>query len=235
VPRLLIDRLRKHFGAVEALREATLHVHAGEILGIIGPNGAGKTTLLECIAGLVAPDGGEVRDEADRRVSSGTRRGLLLYLRDGIVPWPDQPTEWVLDFAAAVFEGRADWRDELASVLGLDELRGRRVGALSKGQRKRVLLALALAAPQPVLLMDEPFDGLDLRQTREVIHLFRRVAGQGRSLVLSIHSMTDAMRVCDRLVLLSDGRTVAEGTLDELRTYAGMASADLEDVFLALT
>jgi ABC-type multidrug transport system ATPase subunit len=108
------------------------------------------------------------------------------------------------------------------------------MGALSKGQRKRVLLALALTAPQPVVLMDEPFDGLDLRQTREAIALFRRVAGEGRSLVLSIHSMTDAARVCDRLVLLSDGRTVAEGTLDELRQRAGIPTADLEEVFLAL-
>src|SRR5262249_43958917 len=107
-------------------------------------------------------------------------------------------------------------------------------GALSKGQRKRVLVALALTAPQPIVLMDEPFDGLDLRQTREAIALLRRVAAGGRSLVVSIHSMTDAVRVCDRLVLLSDGRSIAEGTFDELRQRAGVAAGDLEDVFLAL-
>jgi ABC-2 type transport system ATP-binding protein len=82
--------------------------------------------------------------------------------------------------------------------------------------------------------MDEPFDGLDLRQTRETISLFRSLAHAGRSLVLSIHSMTDASRVCDRLVLLSDGRTIADGSVEELRVKAGIESNSLEDIFLAL-
>jgi ABC-type multidrug transport system ATPase subunit len=211
-----------------------LHVNEGEIVGILGPNGAGKTTLLECIAGLAAPDGGTIGGEGGRALSAAARRDLLLYLPDGIIPWPDQTADWVLDFAAAVFGARTDWRGELADMLALDELTGRRVGDLSKGQRKRVLLAIALTAPQPVVLMDEPFDGLDLRQTRETIALFRRLAREGRSLVLSIHSMSDAARVCDRLVLLSDGRTVAEGTLEELRERAGLEQPDLEEIFLAL-
>ena len=232
--RLVVNGLRKRFDSIEALREAGLHVDAGEIVGILGPNGAGKTTLLECIAGLAVADGGAITDGGDRALTSTARRDLLLYLPDGIVPWPDQTADWVLDFAGAIFGASTDWREDLAPVLGLDELVGRRIGTLSKGQRKRVLLALALAAPHPIVLMDEPFDGLDLRQTREVIAFFRRIAAEGRSLVLSIHSMSDAARVCDRLVLLSDGRTVAEGTVAELRERAGVASADLEEIFLAL-
>jgi ABC-type multidrug transport system ATPase subunit len=128
-----------------------------------------------------------------------------------------------------------DGWQSIADVLGLDELRGRRLGTLSKGERKRVLLGLTLASPPPVALMDEPFDGLDLRQSRATIALFRELADGGRSLVLSIHSMPDAARVCDRLVLLNDGTTIAEGTLPELRSLAGVdAGVDLEDVFLAL-
>jgi ABC-2 type transport system ATP-binding protein len=130
---------------------------------------------------------------------------------------------------------RDDGWPSIAEVLGLDELRGRRLGTLSKGERKRVLLGLTLASPPPVVLMDEPFDGLDLRQTRATIAMFRELAAGGRSLLLSIHSMPDAARVCDRLVLLNDGSTVAEGTLTELRSRAGLnAGADLEDLFLAL-
>jgi ABC-2 type transport system ATP-binding protein len=99
------------------------------------------------------------------------------------------------------------------------------------------LLALALLAPQPIVILDEPFDGLDLRQTRDVGAALRRHAASGRSLVLSIHQIADAAKVCDRFVLLSGGRVRGEGSLAELSATAGCPddSADLVEVFLALT
>jgi ABC-2 type transport system ATP-binding protein len=97
------------------------------------------------------------------------------------------------------------------------------------------MLVLALLTPQPVLLMDEPFDGFDLRQTREIMGVLRDVASRGRSLVLAIHQLNDAERICDRFVLLADGQVRGIGTLNELRARSGKASARLEDVFLALT
>ena len=109
------------------------------------------------------------------------------------------------------------------------------VGALSKGYRRRFLLALGLLAPRPVLLMDEPFDGFDLRQTREVMNLLRDEAADGRTLVLSIHQLGDAQRICDRLVLLSSGLVKGIGTLAELTVAARLPiGSDLEEVFLAL-
>lgn len=111
---------------------------------------------------------------------------------------------------------------------------GKPVSALSKGYQRRLLLALGLLAPQPLLAMDEPFDGLDLRQTREEMALLRQMAQGGRTLLLSIHQLTDAERVCDRFVLLSAGRVRGEGTLPELRTAAGLRAGGLEEVFLAL-
>jgi ABC-2 type transport system ATP-binding protein len=110
-----------------------------------------------------------------------------------------------------------------------------RVGDLSKGYRRRLLIALGLLAPQPLLIMDEPFDGLDLRQTREVIAVLREVANQGRTLLLSIHQLVDAERVCDRFVLLSGGTVRGEGTLEALRGLARVGQVGLEEVFLALT
>jgi len=106
---------------------------------------------------------------------------------------------------------------------------------LSKGYRRRVLIALGMLAPQPVLIMDEPFDGLDLRQTREVVGVLRQAAAAGRSLVLSIHQLVDAERVCDRFVLLSGGIVRGAGTLEELRGLARVGKVGLEEVFLALT
>jgi ABC-type multidrug transport system ATPase subunit len=106
---------------------------------------------------------------------------------------------------------------------------------LSKGYRRRFLLALGLLAPRPVLLMDEPFDGFDLRQTREVMDLLRNEVVDGRTLVLSIHQLADAQRICDRLVLLGDGRVRGVGTLAELTLAARLpVGTDLEEVFLAL-
>jgi ABC-2 type transport system ATP-binding protein len=110
-----------------------------------------------------------------------------------------------------------------------------RIGSLSKGERKRVVLALGLLTPQPLLMLDEPFDGLDLRQTRDVVKLLKAQA-TSRALMLSIHQLIDAERVCDRLVLLSAGRVVGDGSLAELRAKANLPEASgLEEIFLALT
>ena len=110
--------------------------------------------------------------------------------------------------------------------------------AAAKGQRKRALLAIGLLTRQPALLIDEPFDGLDLRQTREVAAALRAHCARGRTLFLSIHQISDAARICDRFVLLSNGEVRGEGTVEELVANAaslGAAGTSLEEVFLALT
>lgn len=231
---LWVSGLSKRFGALHALRDATFHVAENEVLGLIGPNGAGKSTLFGCLAGLLPADGGTV-SAGDREIEPSQRASVLLFLPDGISPWRDQPVAWVLDFATDAWRAERDWRGEISDVLRLRELEQRRVGELSKGQRKRAMLAIALMAPQPLALMDEPFDGLDIRHAREVSAYFHTQSRAGRTLFLSMHSMHDAAKLCDRLVLLSDGAVVAEGTLDELRARANAPGAELEEVFLALT
>ena len=231
---LLINELTKRFGPTWALRGASFSIRDGEVLGLVGPNGSGKTTLLECLSGLLPADGGRVVRDG-HPLAPSERRESLFYMPDGILPWPDQSVAWTLDFSAALQGASREDVAEITRAFELAPLAPRRVGTLSKGQRKRVLIALALLTPQPLLVLDEPFDGLDLRQIREVSPLLRRVAAAGRALLLSIHQLHDAARVCDRLVLLSDGRVVGEGTLDELRARTGRPGADVEEVFLALT
>jgi ABC-2 type transport system ATP-binding protein len=231
-----VSGMTKRFGRVTAIHDVGFTIRTGEILGIIGPNGAGKTTLLECIAGVQAADSGEVAFETP----GSTRSSVLFYLPDGIAPWPHQSVRWAMDFMLGFFGGRREQYAEVARDLDLDPLLRRTVGTLSNGQRKRVLLAAALLAPQPALLIDEPFEGLDLRQNRELEGTLRKHASAGRTLVLSIHQIADAARICDRFVLLSNGMLVAEGTLTELRQAAGQRlghapDQDLEEIFLALT
>ncbi|MBZ5625560.1 MAG: ABC transporter ATP-binding protein [Acidobacteriia bacterium] len=226
--------ISKRFGANTVLQDASFSVADREVLGLIGPNGAGKTTLFECLAGLIPTHSGEVTFHG-QALAPAQRKESLFYLPDGIRPWPDQTVAWALSFFEALFGRPKGEGAALAEALQLGALMKSRVGSLSKGESKRALLALGLLTPQPLLLLDEPFDGLDFRQTREVMALLRTVPAKGRTLFLSIHQLTDASRVCDRLVLLSRGQVVGEGTLPELRTQAGLAEGGLEEVFLALT
>ena len=231
-----VSGLTKRYGAFTALDAVGCTIRRGEVLGLIGPNGAGKTTLLECLAGLRPFDAGTIAIDG-QLVPPGRPDGRLFYLPDGIAPWRAERVSWVLDYAVGFFGGSPAARNAVVHELALASLLASRIGTLSKGQRKRVLLALGLIVPHPVLLCDEPFDGLDLRQTREVGAVLRREAQRGRTLFLSIHQIADAARVCDRFVLLSGGRAVGEGTAGELaaRLPAGARAPSLEEVVLGLT
>jgi ABC-type multidrug transport system ATPase subunit len=231
---LSVQGVSKHYGRNRVLRNAAFSVRRGEVLGLIGPNGAGKTTLFECLAGLIPADSGEIIFEG-RPLPPSRRKESLFYLPDSIRPWADQPVSFALSFFEALYGRTKGEGASFASALKLDPLLKSRIGSLSKGEAKRTLLALSLLTPHPLLLLDEPFDGLDFRQTRDVMALLREVPASGRTLFLSIHQLTDAARVCDRLVLLSRGMVVGEGTLPELRAEAGLAEGGLEEVFLALT
>jgi ABC-2 type transport system ATP-binding protein len=233
-PLLQVAGLAKRYGEQHALAAISFDVRPGEVLGLIGPNGAGKTTLLEALAGLIPLEAGKLVWRGTP-MSAAERRDVMFYLPDGLRPWDDELVLRVLTFFAAVHDRtERDVSETIASV-GLAPVLRKRVHALSKGFARRLMLALALLTPQPLLLMDEPFDGFDLRQTRDVMELIRRVAASGRTLVLAIHQLADAERVCDRFVLLADGAVRGSGTLDELRGKTKLTSASLEDIFLALT
>src|SRR5262245_11855052 len=226
--------LRKRYGEQRVLTDISFSLYPGEVLGLIGPNGAGKTTLMEAIAGLLPVDGGDVLWNG-KPLPLPQRREVMFYLPDGLRPWDDQHVARVLAFVAEVYGQPQSSVAAVIRTLGLAAVLRKRVLELSKGYGRRLMLSLALLAPDPLLLMDEPFDGFDLRQTREIMGVIRGVAAGGRTLVLAIHQLTDAERVCDRFVLLADGRLRGIGTLDELRSRTGNPSAGLEEVFLALT
>jgi ABC-type multidrug transport system ATPase subunit len=179
-------------------------------------------------------DGGRLEVEG-KRVPAFYRSEVLFYIPDGISPWEQQRVEWLLNFFEGIYSNSQMRCAELTGPLKLEPLMKARISSLSKGERKRVLLAAGLLTPHRLLMLDEPFDGLDLRQTRDVMVLLREHAARGRTLMLSIHQLQDAGRVCDRLVLLSDGRVVGEGTIAELQDQAGLKEGGVEEIFLALT
>jgi ABC-2 type transport system ATP-binding protein len=230
---ITVSGMSKSFGRGFALRDVGFTVNTGEVLGLIGPNGAGKTTLFECVAGTMAAEAGTVHVDA-QSIAPSNRKDVLFYLPDRIAPWAAQSVNWVLGLFERLYASGVK-ASELLKVLQLSSLSTAPLGSLSKGELKRTLLAAGLLTPQPLLLLDEPFDGLDLRQTHEVMSLLREHAARGRTLMLSIHQLVDAAKVCDRLVLLSAGKVVGEGTIDDLLRRAGMPDAGLEELFLALT
>jgi ABC-2 type transport system ATP-binding protein len=229
-----VDGLSKRYGDQQALADVSFDVHGNEILGLIGPNGAGKTTLLEAIAGLLPIDSGAVFWR-DNPLPFDRRRDSIFFLPDGIRPWQEQHVLQVIEFFAAVYGREAPVLGDTIRLVGLSPVLRKRVDALSKGFCRRLMLALALLTPHPLLLMDEPFDGFDLRQTRDMMNVLRELALGGRTLLLAIHQLVDAERVCDRFVLLAAGRVRGTGTLEDLRRRTGQVKAGLEDVFLALT
>ena len=225
---LRVTGLTKQYGALRALDRVTFEVRRGEVLGLIGPNGSGKTTLFECIGGVLPFDAGVIEQSETH-----------FYLPDGITPWPEQRVGWVLAYIAGFFGAHDGITARVIEAFALEPLLPKKIGQLSKGQRKRVLLAIGILTPRSIVFADEPFDGLDLRQTRDVAGVLRDIAAEGRTLVLSIHQIADAARVCDRFVLLSLGTVRGQGTLAEIMTLAvdrqAAPVAGLEEAFLALT
>ena len=154
VPPLRVIDLTKWYGEERAIDGVTFSASAGEVVGIIGPNGAGKTTLLETLVGLLPADAGDVLWHGEPQPAS-ERRNALFYLPDGVRPYRDDATFQVVSFFAGVYRrSKAETADTVTSV-GLRPVLHKRVHTLSKGYNRRLLLALALLAPHPMLLMDE--------------------------------------------------------------------------------
>lgn len=222
--------LSKRFGARGVLRHLTLTIAPGSIYGLLGRNGAGKTTLLKTLMGLVLADSGEARVMGASLVTgTAADKGRVGYVAEqGLLPG------WMKLSELVRFEASVRPRFEATRIR--DYLRrerleeGRRASALSKGQRKRLELELALAAVPPVLILDEPFDGLDPVSRADAMEaLVSHVATTGGTILVSSHVLSDLERMCDRIGVLSGGRIAFEAELDALKEsvfiiYGGRAS-----------
>ncbi len=226
--------ISKRFGAYQALSDVSFDIVPGEILGLIGPNGSGKTTLLECITGLLPLESGQIEWQG-KPLTLNKRKQLLWYQPDDILPFAEQPIKHTLSFFQQIHDASDQDLEKLTDRLELASMLHKPLKALSKGYRRRMLLALALLSSQPLLMLDEPFDGFDLRQSLAVMDLLRDYK-TGRTMILSIHQLSEAEKICDRFLLLDHGKLLAIGTLNELRSKTSLPpNATLEEVFLAIT
>ena len=227
--------LTKAFGQVQAVDGLSFEAPDGCVTGLIGPNGAGKTTTFRIIYGLLRPDAGRVvvdgYDVVERRIPAQERLGALPDVR-GL--YPRLTAREHLRYYGQLhglrrdaLEGRIE---ELNGRLGMTDFIDRRTKGFSRGQELKVALARALVHRPHNLILDEPTNGLDVVSSRAVRELIREMRDAGHCIVLSSHIMAEVSAVCDRLVIIARGRTILEGTPEELRAITG--KTDLEDVFV---
>jgi ABC-2 type transport system ATP-binding protein len=232
-----ISGLTKRFGSFTAVDNVTFSVARGEVLGFLGPNGAGKSTTMKMLAGFMTPTSGTARiDGHDVQADPIAARRELGFLPEGAPTYPDMTVLGFLEFCARIrgYAG-AELRERVAHAIGLTTLAGVRlqpVETLSKGFKRRVGLAQALLHDPPVLVLDEPTDGLDPNQKHEVRGLIHRMAPQ-KAIVISTHILEEVDAVCTRAIIISQGRIVADATPAELERRH--PSGKLDDVFRDLT
>jgi sodium transport system ATP-binding protein len=232
---LIAQNLSKRFGDVQAVDNVSLRVRAGEIVGLLGPNGAGKTTILRMIAGILTPDEGCVEVGGFHvRAQSLEAKQRIGFLSGDTQMYRRLSTREALEYFGRLYgmeEDRLARRiGEVTGQLDMSSFVNRASGGLSSGQKQRANIARAFLHEPDLLILDEPTAALDVVSGQFIVETIRREKAAGRAILFSTHIMSEAEYLCDRIVLLHQGRTVDEGTLPELIERAG--ARNLTDAFL---
>ena len=218
---LSFAQVSRKFGPTTALDGVSLAAAEGEILGLVGPNGAGKSTLLRCLVGLVRPDAGQIVVRGVDAVQDPlAARRLIGYAPSETALYHRMSAAELLRFAIA-FHDSADLDQGLRLLDSLEVPRARRVGNLSHGMKRKIMVAQALASGAPVLVLDEPMEALDPEARRLVESLLRGAADAGRMVLFSSHDLMSVERLCHRAAFLRRGRIVRVGRGDALAAEAG--------------
>jgi ABC-2 type transport system ATP-binding protein len=231
MPVIEISGLTKRFADVTAVDHVSFTVDQGSVTGFLGPNGAGKTTTLRMLLGLVTPTAGRAT------INGRPYRGLPAPLHavgaalESSSAYPGRTARSHLRITALAGGAPRRRVEEVLELTGLADAAGRRVGRFSLGMKQRLGLAAALLCDPEILILDEPANGLDPEGVRWLRQLLRRLAGEGRTVLVSSHILAEVAQTVDRVVILDHGRLVTQAPLADL-TAGGR---DLEDIFLNLT
>jgi sodium transport system ATP-binding protein len=232
-----VSNLHKSFGKVKAVRGISFEVRDGEITGLLGPNGAGKTTTLRMLYSLLPPDQGEIRIDG----LDPTRDAMAIKRTLGVVPDSRglytrmSARENIAYYGQLHSMSRKDINsriEELVGTLDMADFIDRRTEGFSQGQRVKVAIARAMVHKPQTVMLDEPSNGLDVMSTRALRRYILDLKNSGHSVILSTHIMQEVAALCDRIVIIANGRIAANGTAEELLLKSG--SDSLEDAFVRL-
>ncbi len=221
-----VSGLEKTYGDFAAVVGSSFEVDAGEIFGVVGPNGAGKTTTLKMLSGLIEPTAGTATvagfDAADPEM-----RHQLGFLPEESPLYEEMTPRSYLRFFADLYDvPRAVGTERIESTLDRLELqyRDRRLGDMSKGMKRKVAIARSLVNDPEVLVYDEPASGLDPLTTNSVLEFTRELRDANKTVIFSAHNLYHVESVCDRIIIMNEGRIIARGSIDEIRTQHGQTT-----------
>jgi ABC-2 type transport system ATP-binding protein len=226
MPAVLIEKLQKRYGSVEAVKDVSLQVQAGEIFGLLGPNGAGKTTTLRCLCTLTEPDSGKIEVSGVSVIDQPRQaRQRLGYIAQDVALDKVLTGRELLELQAALYhlpKAVAQQRiSEMLDLLGLQEWADKRTGTYSGGLKKRLDLAAGLLHQPDVLVLDEPTVGLDIESRSAVWNFLRQLRQEGTTVLITSHYLEEIDALADRVAIIDRGTVIASGTPSELKDQVG--------------
>ena len=231
---LKINHFTKTYGDKKAVDDLTLHIHAGEVYGFIGHNGAGKTTTLKSVAGILQFDGGEILvDGVSIKADPLACKKKMAYIPDNPDLYDFMTGIQYLNFVADIFgvstQERTQRINQLAEAFELTASLNQSIGSYSHGMKQKLAIISAWFHQPELILMDEPFVGLDPKASHILKEMMRDVCSRGGAIFFSTHVLEVAEKLCDKVAIIKGGRLVRSGTMEEVK-----GDDSLEDVFLEL-
>ncbi len=235
-----VKSVNKSFGPVKAVSNLNLTVKTGEIMGLLGPNGSGKTTTMKIILGILKPDSGFVDVCGINVLEKPVEARKIM----GYVPETPHLYEYLtpaeyLDFVSAAYNIKPDVGkqriNELLQALEMKEHLNKLMSGFSQGMKQKIAITAALFHKPRVLILDEPLNGLDPRSARIVKDILHRLTSEGVAILFSTHVLEIAEAICHRVAIMDKGSVLAEGSVKEIKSLAGLPGSSLEEVFLKLT
>lgn len=232
-----VSNLTKDFGEIVAVSDLSFKARSGEIIVLLGPNGAGKSTLMNMITGYLAPTSGSIKVmEKDISGTPLEAKKLIGFLPEGSPLYPDMSVRSFLEYMAELRgfsrNEKKQRLQEIARAANIADILSQKIETLSKGYLRRVGFAQSIISNPPILLLDEPTDGLDPNQKEHIRELITRM-GRDKTIIISTHLLDEAETIANRIILMSKGQIKADGTLDSILFQNHAAT--LSDAFKNLT